>query len=108
MQGLNKVSLIGHLGKKPEVREIREELKVSHVGIATSEVYRDKDGQVKTRTEWHHLVLWGKLADVADKYLNKGSLVYVEGKLKTRQYDDKTGRRIYVSEVVVEQILMLK
>ena len=108
MKGLNKVTLIGHLGKTPEVKVIREKLKVSQISIATTEMYRDKDGQVKTQTDWHNLVLWDKLADMAEKYLRKGSLVYIEGKLKARQYEDKEGQRKYVSEVIVDQIIMLK
>ena len=108
MKGLNKVSLIGHLGKDPDVRSVGESNKVSHVSLATTEMYRDKSGATKTQTDWHALVLWGKLSDIAEKHLHKGSLVYVEGKLKTRHYDDKSGSRRYVSEVIVEQIIMLK
>lgn len=108
MKGLNKVSLIGHLGKDPDVRLVGEGMRVSHVSLATTELYRDKSGALKTQTDWHALVLWGKLSELAEKYLHKGSLVYVEGKLKTRHYDDTSGSRRYVSEVIVEQLLMLK
>jgi single-strand DNA-binding protein len=108
MKGLNKVSLIGHLGKDPDVRAVGEGMRVSHVSLATTEMYRDKAGALKTQTDWHALVLWGKLSEVAEKHLHKGSLVYVEGKLKTRHYDDNAGGRRYVSEVIVEQLLMLK
>jgi single-strand DNA-binding protein len=108
MKGLNKVTLIGHLGSKPEVKVIREELKVLHIAIATTEIHRNRDGQMKTHTDWHNLVLWDKLAGVAEKYLTKGSLVYIEGKLKTRHYEDRNGHRKYVSEVIVDEIIMLK
>lgn len=108
MKGLNKVSLIGHLGKDPDARTVGEGLRVSHMSLATTEMYRDKSGGLKTQTDWHALVLWGKLSDIAEKHLHKGSLVYVEGKLETRHYEDKSGVRRYVSEVIVEQLLMLK
>lgn len=108
MKGLNKVSLIGHLGKEPNARTLNEGAQVSHVSLATTEMYRDKAGEMKTHTDWHALVLWGRLSEVAVKHLRKGSLVYVEGKLKSRQYDDKAGVRRYVSEVVVDEIIMLK
>jgi single-strand DNA-binding protein len=108
MKGLNKVSLIGHLGKNPDVRMVGEGMRVSHLSLATTEMFRDKSGALKTQTDWHALVLWGKLSEVAEKHLHKGSLVYVEGKLKTRHYNDTSGSRRHVSEVIVEQLLMLK
>jgi single-strand DNA-binding protein len=108
MKGLNKVSLIGHLGKDPDVRMVGEGMRVSHVSLATTELYRDKSGAVKTQTDWHALVLWNKLSEIAEKHLHKGNLVYVEGKLKTRHYEDKAGSRRNVSEVIVEQLLILK
>lgn len=108
MKGLNKVTLIGHLGRKPDVRKVKDELSVSHVALATTEMYRDKSGKVQTQTDWHNLVLWGKLSLLAEKYLDKGNLVYIEGRLKNRAYQDKAGCRKNVSEVIVEQILMLK
>jgi len=108
MKGLNKVTLIGHLGRKPEVRKVKEDLSVSHVAIATTEMYRDVNGKVQSQTDWHNLVLWGKLSAIAEKYLDKGNLVYIEGRLKNRSYQDKSGCRKMVSEVIVEQILMLK
>jgi single-strand DNA-binding protein len=108
MKGLNKVSLIGHLGKDPETRNLSEGHVVSHVSMATTEVHRDKEGKIKTQTDWHSLVLWGQLSQIAAKHLRKGSLVYVEGKLKTRHYDNKSGARRFVVEVVVEQLLILK
>jgi single-strand DNA-binding protein len=108
MKGLNKVSLIGHLGRDPKAKSVGEGLRVSQLSLATTEMYRDKAGALKTQTDWHTLVLWGKLSEIAEKHLHKGSLVYIEGKLKTRHYDDKSGARRHVSEVIVEQLLMLK
>lgn len=107
MKGLNRVSLIGHLGKDPEFKEISKDVQVAKVSMATTETYRDSMGVLKAQTDWHSLVLWGKLAQVAQKYLKKGSKLLVEGKLKCRKYQDKTGQTRYVSEVIVENILML-
>jgi single-strand DNA-binding protein len=108
MKGLNRVTLIGHLGSKPDIRVIQGETKVSHVSIATTEMFRDDQGQRKTHTDWHNLVLWGKLSDIAEKYLHKGNLVYIEGKLKTRSYIDGIGVRKYITEVIVEKIVMIR
>jgi single-strand DNA-binding protein len=107
MRGLNKITLIGNLGKDPELQTLEGNISVAKFSLATSETYKDKNGQSRTETDWHTVVLWRGLADLAGKYLQKGSLVYVEGKLKTRSYDDKDGNRRYVSEVVAEQIIML-
>ncbi|MBL0316675.1 MAG: single-stranded DNA-binding protein [Flavobacteriales bacterium] len=107
MKGLNRVSLIGHLGKDPEYKEISGELQVAKMTLATTETYRDKEGILKAQTDWHSLVMWGKLAQVAQKHLKKGSHLFIEGKLKFRKYEDKSGQIKYVSEVIVENILML-
>jgi single-strand DNA-binding protein len=107
MQGLNKVTLIGNLGKDPEINIIDGSTKVAKFSVATTETYKDPSGEKQKLTEWHSVVLWRGLADLAEKYLHKGSTVYVEGKLRTRSYDDKDGRKVYVTEIQGEQIIML-
>ena len=107
MRGLNKVSLIGHLGKDPEVRALPDGKSVAHFTMATSEGYTDKAGERHHITDWHQLVVWGALAEFAGKYLSKGRLVYAEGKLKTRHYSTPDGQRRVVSEVIADQIILL-
>ncbi|GGF24253.1 single-stranded DNA-binding protein [Hymenobacter cavernae] len=107
MRGLNKVTLIGNLGKDPEVQVLEGNIAVAKFSLATTETFRDKAGQLHTHTDWHSIVLWRGLAELAQAFLRRGSLVYVEGKLKTRQYADADGRRHYVTEVIGEQVLML-
>lgn len=107
MRGLNKVTLIGNLGKDPEHQTLAGDVAVSKFSLATTEVFKDKNGQATSRTEWHTVVLWRNLAELAAKYLQKGSLVYVEGKLRTRQFEDKEGKTRYTTEVVAEQLIML-
>ena len=107
MRGLNKVSLIGNLGKDPDVQTLEKNIKVAKFSLATTETFKDDNGQVQSITDWHNVVLWRGLADLTEKYCHKGSLVYVEGKLKTRSYDDKEGHKRYVTEVVAEQIILL-
>ena len=107
MRGLNKVTLIGNLGKDPEVQVLDGNVPVARFSLATSETYRDKSGQSHTSTDWHSVVLWRGLAELAQAYLHKGSLIYLEGKLKTRHYDDAAGVRHYVTEVIGEQLLLL-
>ena len=107
MRGLNKVTLIGNLGKDPEVQTLENEVKVAKFSVATTENFKDDKGQSRSNTDWHSVVLWRSMAELAEKYLHKGSLVYVEGKLKTRSYDDKDGQKRYVTEVVAEQLIML-
>ena len=107
MKGLNKVTLIGNLGKDPEVQTLENEVKVAKFSVATTENFKDDKGQSRSNTDWHSVVLWRSLADLAEKYLHKGSLVYVEGKLKTRSYDDRDGQKRYVTEVIAEQLIML-
>ena len=96
---VNKVTLIGNLGKDPEVRHFDNGGSVARITLATNESYRDKDGNWQNQTEWHTVIAWRNLADRAEKELKKGSLVYVEGKLKTRQYKDSNGVDRYVTEV---------
>ncbi len=107
MKGLNKVTLIGNLGNKPNVQTLDGNVKVAKFSLATTESYKDSNGQNQLSTDWHNVVLWRGLADLAEKYLHKGSLVYVEGKIKTRNYDDKDGQKKYVTEIVAEQVILL-
>ena len=107
MRGLNKVTLIGNLGKDPEVQLLEKQIKVAKFSLATTESYKDDKGQKHVHTDWHTIILWRSLADLAEKYLHKGSLVYVEGKLKTRSFDDKEGQKKFVTEIVAEQIILL-
>ncbi|MBT8231692.1 MAG: single-stranded DNA-binding protein [Saprospiraceae bacterium] len=98
----NKVSLIGHLGKDPEVRRLESGAVVAKFSLATSESYRDKAGEWQTLTEWHDIVLWRGLAERAERDLKKGSLAFVEGKLTTRKWQDKEGNNRYTTEVVAQ------
>ncbi|EOR94718.1 Single-stranded DNA-binding protein [Arcticibacter svalbardensis MN12-7] len=106
MAGVNKVILVGHLGKDPEVRHLENGTSVASFTLATSENYT-RDGKKVEQTEWHNIVVWRGLADVAEKYLKKGELIYVEGKLRTRSYDDKNGVKRYQTEVVADNFTML-
>lgn len=106
-RSVNKVILIGNLGADPEIRFTPNGAQVVSVNLATSEVWTDKSGERRERTEWHRLVLWRRLAEIAGQYLRKGSKVYVEGKLQTRTWDDPKGQRHYVTEVVVNELQML-
>jgi single-strand DNA-binding protein len=104
---VNKVILIGNLGADPEVRSLTSGAKVARLRIATSESYTNKEGERVTNTEWHSVNLWRGLADIAEKYLTKGSSVYVEGRLRTRSYDDKDGVTRYVTEIEGDNMTML-
>ncbi len=106
MSGINKVILVGHLGKDPEVRHLEGNVTVASFPLATSETY-NKDGKRIEQTEWHNIVMWRGLADVASKYLHKGKLVYIEGKLRTRSFEDKEGHKRHTTEVVAENFTML-
>ncbi|WP_461788954.1 single-stranded DNA-binding protein [Pedobacter sp.] len=106
MSGINKVILVGHLGKDPEVRHLEGGVTVASFPLATSETF-NKDGKRVEQTEWHNIVLWRGLAEVASKYLQKGKLVYIEGKLRTRSFEDKEKVKKYVTEVVAENFTML-
>ncbi|MVM36946.1 single-stranded DNA-binding protein [Spirosoma sp. HMF3257] len=107
MRGLNKVTLIGNLGKDPELQQLEGNISVAKFSLATTETYKDDKGQPQSTTEWHNIVLWRGLADLAHKYLQKGSSIYLEGKLKTRQFDDKEGKTRYVTEIIADQFIML-
>lgn len=103
----NKVQLIGNLGNAPEVRSTESGKKLARFSVATNESYRNAQGEKITETQWHNLVAWGKLAEIVEKYLNKGSEVVIEGKLINRNYTDKEGNKKYVTEVEVSELLML-
>jgi single-strand DNA-binding protein len=107
MRGLNKATLIGNLGKDPELKVLERGVEVAKFSVATTEMYTTQQGQTKTDTTWHTVVAWRKLAALAAKYLHKGSLVYLEGKLSYRHYDDKEGTRHYITEIVAEELIML-
>ena len=108
MAGVNKVILVGNLGKDPEVRALENGVKVARFSLATSESYTDRQsGQRVDQTEWHNIVIWRGLAEVAEKYLRKGNQVYIEGKLQTRSYQDKEGVTKYSTEVVAQNMTML-
>jgi single-strand DNA-binding protein len=107
MAGINKVILVGNLGKDPEVRTVQSGAQVARFSLATSESYTNKEGQKVENTEWHNVVVWRGLASIAEKYLKKGNKVYVEGKLRNRQYDDKDGNKKYVTEIEVTDLLLL-
>jgi single-strand DNA-binding protein len=104
---LNKVMLIGRLGRDPEIRYTQSGNAVASFSIATSEYWRDKQGQRQEKTEWHDIVAWDRLADQAQSYLRKGSMVYIEGKLQTRSWDDQQGQKKYRTEVVANQVRFL-
>lgn len=106
MSGINKVILVGHLGKDPEVRHLEGGVTVASFPLATSETFT-KDGRKIEQTEWHNIVMWRGLADIASKYLQKGKLVYIEGKLRTRSFEDKEGHKKYTTEIVAENFTML-
>jgi single-strand DNA-binding protein len=103
----NKVQLIGNLGGKPEVKNTENGKKLARFSMATNEVYRNASGDKVTETQWHNLVAWGKLADIAEKYLDKGKEVAIEGKLINRSYTDKEGNKKYITEIQVNELLML-
>ena len=105
--GVNKVILIGNLGKDPEVRFTPSGAAVSNFNIATNESWTDKSGQKQERTEWHRIVVWGKLAELCGEYLKKGRQCYVEGRLQTREWTDKEGTKNYTTEVVAQTVQFL-
>ena len=104
---VNKVILVGNLGRDPELKHLPSGQAICQFSIATSESYTDKAGQKQEKTEWHRIVAWEKLAEVCGKYLGKGSKVYVEGKLQTREWDDKDGVKRYQTEIVAREVKFL-
>ncbi|MFA5814100.1 MAG: single-stranded DNA-binding protein [Bacteroidales bacterium] len=104
---VNKAILVGNVGKDPEVRHLEGGTSVARFTLATSETYKNKTGEQVKNTEWHNIVVWRQLADLAEKYIRKGSQIYVEGKITNRQYDDKDGNKRYISEIVADNIRLL-
>ena len=107
MSGVNKVILVGNLGKDPEVRYLDNGVAVANFSLATTENYKNKEGERVSQTEWHNIVLWRGLAEVAEKYLKKGASVYIEGKIKTRKWEDKEGNTRYNTEILADNMTML-
>src|SRR5436305_14904660 len=107
-KSLNRVQLIGNLGKDPEIKYTPQGTPVAKITIATNERFKDKSGECQDRTEWHNVVLWQRLAEIAGEYLKKGGKVYIEGRLQTRSWDDKTsGQKKYMTEVVGSDMILL-
>src|SRR5215813_3367108 len=108
MKSVNKVILVGNLGKDPEIKYTPQGTPVAKFSLATNERYKDKDGQWQDRTEWHNIVLWQRLAEIAGEYLKKGSKVYIEGRIKTDSWDDKqSGQKKYMTNIVGNDIVLL-
>jgi single-strand DNA-binding protein len=107
MRGVNRVMLIGNLGKDPDVQFLEGNIGVAKFPLATTETYKDRNGKLVSQTEWHTVVLWRGLAELAQKYLHKGSLIYVEGRLRTRSWEDKEGNKKFATEVVGDNLIML-
>jgi len=106
-RGINKVILVGNLGQDPDTRSTQGGSIVTQLSIATGEAWKDNNGQLQERTEWHRIVVWGRLAEIARDYLRKGSKVYLEGRLQTRKWQDKEGRDQYTTEIVASELQML-
>ena len=106
-RGVNKVILVGHVGRDPEVRYTQGGNAVANFSLATSESWTSKTGERQERTEWHKIVVWGKSAEIAEKYVRKGRQLYIEGSLQTRQWEDKSGQKRYTTEVKAQRFVML-
>jgi len=107
MSGVNKVILVGHLGNDPEIRYTQGGIPVGNFRLATTERWTNKNGERGERTEWHRIVVWGKLAEICSEYLKKGKQVYVEGRIQTRQWQDKDGNNRYTTEINCQNLVML-
>ena len=107
MRGVNKVILVGNLGKDPDIQYLEGNIPVAKFPLATTETYKDKTGKLISQTEWHNIVLWRGLAELAQKYLHKSSLVYVEGRLKTRHWEDREHIRRGITEIIADNLTML-
>src|SRR3990170_7410506 len=107
MAGVNKVILVGNLGKDPELRYAPSGMAIANFNIATTETWKDKSGAKQEKTEWHKIVAFNKLAEICGEYLNKGKQVYIEGKIQTRQWEDKDGNKRYTTEIVANTLQML-
>ena len=107
-KGINKVILLGHLGKDPELKYTPQGTPVAKLSLATNDRFKDKEGNWQDRTEWHNITAWGRTAEIAGEYLKKGRQVYIEGALRTHSWDDKqTGQKKYMTEVVVNDLVLL-
>lgn len=106
-RGVNKVIIVGNLGQEPEIKHMNNGDAVCNVSVATSESWKDKQGQVQEKTEWHRIVMFRKLAEIAGQYLQKGSQAYFEGKLQTRKWQDKNGNDRYTTEIIANEMRML-
>lgn len=104
---VNKVILVGRLGKDPELKYTQGGTPVARFSLATDESWKDQNGEKQQRTEWHNIVAWRKLAEICGQYLSKGKLVYIEGKLQTRSWEDKEGNKRYTTEIVADNMVML-
>src|SRR5436305_10943660 len=107
MRGVNRVMLIGNLGKEPDVQYLEGNIAVAKFPLATTETYKDKNGTLVSQTEWHTVVLWRGLAELAQKYLHKGSLVFIEGRIRTRNWEDKDKNKRFSTEIVGDNLVML-
>lgn len=107
MRGVNKVILIGNLGKDPEIQFLEGNIAVAKFSLATTETFKDRSGKLISQTEWHTIVLWRGLAELAQKFLRKSSQVYVEGRLKTRSWEDKEGNKKFATEIIGDNLIML-
>jgi single-strand DNA-binding protein len=107
MSSLNKIMLIGHLGRDPEIRYTAEQAPVATFSLATSESWTDKNGSRQEHTEWHNIVAWNRLADLAKKFLSKGRQVYVEGRIRSREWNDRDGNKRRTTEVIATQMVLL-
>jgi single-strand DNA-binding protein len=107
MSGVNKVILVGRLGADPEIRYTQQGVAVTNFNIATSETWVDKAGEKQEKTEWHRVVVWGKMAETCSQYLSKGRQVFIEGRLQTRQWEDKDAQKRYTTEVIAQTVQFL-
>ncbi len=106
MSGVNRVILVGHVGKDPEVKYLDGGVAVARLPLATSETHKNKEGQKVEQTEWHNIVLWRGLAEITEKYVRKGKLLYIEGKIRTRSYGDENNKK-YITEIIADSMTML-
>ncbi len=107
MRGVNRVVLIGNLGKEPDLQHLEGNIAVAKFPLATTETYKDKNGNLVSQTEWHTVVLWRGLAELAQKYLHKGSLVFIEGRIRTRNWEDKDKNKRFSTEILGDNLVML-
>jgi single-strand DNA-binding protein len=107
MKSLNKVFLIGNVGNSPEIKMLNNDIKVARFSLATSETHKNKEGVKNTETQWHQILAWNSLAGIVEKYINKGDMLHITGKVQYRQYLDEESQTHYVTEIIAEEIIML-